>query len=293
MSSIFGTSLSNPAPTPGAISKGAIPVSNVASRKRSLPTVASLQNPSIHNSVTEFQTNSTAAAPLFCRPFQKEFEKSYCEGDILFVKAEDVSANSRNQFHVVANLPVMNYLLRNTRESDNAGNPGKRRYSATSEGVKAVLKDWNFFGIMLNDMDGGSRYQRLLNVTVRGRCRIGNYWSTDAGRNFGNKRINKGQCLWLGLKKQKHAASEIIACPDGSKELVQRTGEVEGQEPYLQFVPVLEEDNEEFSECLVRIPIGIVHNMPFKNTPMKRQFAARYVTDQGKLLERMEVFIRI
>ena len=210
MSSIFGTSLSNPAPTPGAISKGAIPVSNVASRKRSLPTVASLQNPSIHNSVTEFQTNSTAAAPLFCRPFQKEFEKSYCEGDILFVKAEDVSANSRNQFHVVANLPVMNYLLRNTRESDNAGNPGKRRYSATPEGVKAVLKDWNFFGIMLNDMDGGSRYQRLLNVTVRGRCRIGNYWSTDAGRNFGNKRINKGQCLWLGLKNKNMQHQKLL-----------------------------------------------------------------------------------
>ena len=108
MSSIFGTSLRNPAPTPGAISKGRIPQSNVATRKRNLPTVQSLGNPSIRASVTDLQTNSTAAAPLFCRPFQKEWEKKYDEGDILFVKAEDVSANSRNQFHVVANLPVLN-----------------------------------------------------------------------------------------------------------------------------------------------------------------------------------------
>jgi len=90
MSSIFGNSLRNPAPTPGAISKGRIPASTVATRKRNLPTVQSLGNPSIRASVTDLQTNSTAAAPLFCKPFQKEWEKSYDEGDILFVKAEDV-----------------------------------------------------------------------------------------------------------------------------------------------------------------------------------------------------------
>ena len=65
MSSVLGTSLRNPAPTSGAIAKGRIPATTVATRKRTLPSVQSLQNPSIRASVTDLQTNSTAAAPLF------------------------------------------------------------------------------------------------------------------------------------------------------------------------------------------------------------------------------------
>ena len=294
MSSILGTSLRNPAPTPGAIRKGAIPATNVVSRKRGLPSVASLGNPTLSTSVTEMQTNSTAAAPLFCRPFHKEYEKAYDEGDILFVKAEDVSSNYRNQFHVVANLPVLNYLLRTTKDSDNMGNPGKRRYRADRQGLENILSDWHYFGVMLNDMDTGSQFQRLLNVTVRGRCRLPNYWSTDAGRALGNKRLKKGQCVWLGLRKQVMKQAEAIMCPDGSKELVQKTdNSVQGEEEYYQFIPVLEEGNKEFKECVYRIPIAIVHHLPFKNTPLKRQRSAVFSTDQGKLLERMEVFVRI
>jgi hypothetical protein len=293
MSSILGQSLRNPAPTPGSIRKGAIPAKNAVSRKRGLPSIGSLQNPSISTSVTEMQTNSTAAAPLFCRPFHKEWEKKYDEGDILFVKAEDVSSNSRNQFHVVANLPVLNYLLRTTRETDNMGNPGKRRYRADRKGLENILSDWHYFGVMLNDMDTSSQFQRLLNVTVRGRCRLPNYWSTDAGRALGNKRLKKGQCVWLGIRKQTLSQAETIGCPDGSRELVQQTNNgTAGQEEYYQMVPVLEE-NKEFKNCVYRIPIAIVHHLPFKNTPMKRQKNAVFITDQGKLLERMEVFVRI
>ena len=65
MSSVLGNSLRNPAPTSGAIAKGRIPTTTVATRKRTLPSVQSLQNPSIRASVTDLQTNSTAAAPLF------------------------------------------------------------------------------------------------------------------------------------------------------------------------------------------------------------------------------------
>ncbi len=289
MTSVLGTSLSTPAPTPGSIARGQIPVSNVASRKRSLPTVASLQNPSIHNSVTELQTNSTAAAPLFCRPFQNGFEKEYDEGDILFVKKEDAKGASRNHLHVVANLPVLNYILRTSRETNSDGSMGARTYQS----VDKIVENWNFFGVMLNDMQGGSRYQRLLNVTVRGRCRIGNLWSTDAFKNFGNKRIKKGQTLWLGLKRKNHSSPETVLTPDGGRDLEQITDAgVEGREPYFEFVPVLEGESD-FEDCLYSIPIAIVHHMPFKNTPRKRQQTARYVTEEGKLLERMEVFVRI
>lgn len=278
-----------PAPTSGSIRRGQIPVSNVASRKRSLPTVASMQNPSIHNSVTELQTNSTAAAPLFCRPFTNGYEKEYDEGDILFVKKEDAKGAQRNHLHVVANLPVLNYILRTTRDAKSDGSPGRKTYRS----VESVLNNWNFFGIMLNDMKGGSRYQRLLNVTVRGRCRVGNMWSTDAGKHFGNKSVKKGQTLWLGIREKSHKSPEMILTPDGGKNLEQATDAgIEGREPYFEVIPVLEGESE-FNTCAHLIPIGVVHHMPFKNTPRKRQYTSRYVSEQGKLLERMEVFVRV
>ena len=327
MSSILGTSLRNPAPTSGAIRKGAIPNTTVATRKRTLPTVASLQNPSMRTSVTDLQTNSTAAAPLFCRPFQKSWEKQYDEGDILFVKAEDVSANSRNQFHIVANLPVLNTLLRETRDSTignmaNGPQSGERRYRADAQGLSNLLKDWHFFGVMLNDMDTGSQFQRLLNVTVRGRCRLPNYWSHDAGAAFsafgGNRSLTKGAVVWIGFIKTTHTSDSIVYEPDGARKLVPATyapgqgpNGLVGNEEYWQAIPVLEPPhsanpvgmhrgawsnrmgNEKFHECVHKIPIAVIHHLPYKNTPQKRQELAKYTTDAGKLLDRMEVFVRI
>ena len=325
MSSIFGNSLRNPAPTSGAVRKGALPARQVATRKRTLPSVASLQNPSIRTSVTDMQTNSTAAAPLFCRPFQKSWEKKYDEGDILFVKAEDVSANSRNQFHIVANLPVLNTLLRETRDSTignmaNGPQSGVRRYRADAQGLDNLIKDWHFFGVMLNDMDTGSQFQRLLNVTVRGRCRLPNYWSHDAGAAFsafgGNRRLTKGQVVWIGFIKTTHTSDTVVLEPDGARKLVPATYPVGGgagligNEEYWQAIPVLEPPhsanpkrmqrkgygqmgNEDFDKCVHKIPIAVIHHLPYKNTPLKRQYHARHSTDAGKLLDRMEVFVRI
>ena len=51
--------------------------------------------------------------------------------------------------------------------------------------------------------------------------------------------------------------------------------------------------NKEFNECDFKIPIAVIHHLPFKNTPVKRQKKAQMVTDTGKLLDRMEVFVRI
>ena len=327
MSSIFGNSLRSPAPTLGAVSKGRIPASTVATRKRNLPTVQSLGNPSIRASVTDLQTNSTAAAPLFCKPFQKEWEKKYDEGDILFVKAEDVSVNSRNRFHTVANLPVLNQLLRTTRDIAPNGQRGPRTYRADSQGFRNLMEHWHFFGVMLNDMDTSSQFQRLLNVTVRGRCRLPNYWSHDAGRAFGphggNRDLKKGQVVWIGFIRTHvgdaptDGAGNILSKdtgyqldtplqyePDGARAYVQKTGSAVGEESYWQAIPVLEPSsddnvvgkgggNADFNRCVHKIPIAVIHHLPFKNQPLKRQVKARTVTDAGKLLDRMEVFVRI
>ena len=293
------SSMLNPAPTSGSLNKGAIPATNVVSRKRGLPTTSSLLAPSLSTSVTEVQTNSTAAAPLFCRPFRKSFEKAYSEGDILFVKTEDVSAASRNKFHTVANLPVLNYLLRTTMEHDpGTGAPTKRKYRKGK--LETVLKDWKFFGILLNDMDTSSQFQKLLNVTVRGRCRLPNYWSHDAGRALADRKLKKGQVVWLGFKLKTIESPTIMLNPDGSQEMVQATdpgvAPKVGIEEYYEAIPVLEPGeggNKDFEQCDHCIPIAVIHQLPFKNTPLRRQFAARYVTDQGKLLDRMEGFVRI
>merc|ERR1712216_380218 len=175
---------------------------------------------------------------------------------------------------------------------------------------------------MLNDMDTGSQFQRLLNVTVRGRFRLPNYWSNDAGAAFGafggNRELKKGQVVWIGfIKHEIPAGGEVLFEPDGARKLVNETTGTVGNEAYLQAIPVLEPDNwagppsgtyarggasrgrgvnnggnKKFRECLHKIPIAVIHHLPFKNTPVKRQVKAQQVTDTGKLLDRMEVFVR-
>ena len=114
--------------------------------------------------VPEPSVNSTARAPIFARPFSREFEKRYAEGDLLFVQ-EDGRAAGGNQ-NVVMNLPVLNYILKTQKRPD-----GSLRYQSVQDvlwGDQAI----HFFGIMNNDMDTGSKWQRLLNVNVRGRSRV-------------------------------------------------------------------------------------------------------------------------
>ena len=107
----------------------------------SKPGVSALMNPTLHNNVPESMVNSTARAPLFVRPFTRGFEKSYSEGDILFVKRGDERSAPR-QHHVVANLPVMNYILRSEKDTNGA---------LVYDSVDKILEDYNYFGILNNE----------------------------------------------------------------------------------------------------------------------------------------------
>ena len=294
MNSVFGTSLLNPKPMNGDIQKGNISASGIASKKRGLPTTASLQTPDLRTSTIEQKVNSTAAAPIFCKPFLRQYEKHYGEGDLLFVKREGATNHQRN-LHLVANLAVFNYLLR-TETMGGLDDSKIRKYSD----LEIVMRDWNWFGIMLNDMDTGSRFQRLLNVTVRGRCRLPNYFSTDGGKKFGENSVKKGEVVYIGFKKQRHEEATLVRCPDGSYEMVQATDEdnlpAENEldnnvnRPYYQAYPVLENDMGDYE---LLIPIGVVSQVPYKNVSIDRRLAARLVTSQNKLLDMMEVFIRV
>ncbi|MDA7838962.1 hypothetical protein N9A45_01345 [bacterium] len=236
----------------------------------SKPTVAALQNPTLHNKVPETMVNSTARAPLFVRPFQRGYEKHYSEGDILFVRRNDARASSGH--NVVANLPVLNYILRTEKKVDS----DDLKYDT----LDAILNDWNYFGILNNDMDTGSKWQRLLNVNVRGRSRVARLWSPAKGR------LRKGDQVWLSfVEKQTDGLTNMLS-PNGIREPM-RDGV-----GYIEVIPTMD-CCEEFDSAEMSIPIGIVSQVTLKKPVTTSQATARYVTETCKLLERIEVLMRI
>lgn len=288
--------LSNPKPTSGAIRKGAIPSTNVISRRGGLPSVQSLMNPSIRTSVTDLQTNSTAAIPIFAKPFIREWEKDYVEGDILFIKKENqISGSGRSiSMHTACNIPVLNYILRTKKDTGDDGLENDELYYNNTD---RIFEDFNWLGVMLNDMDGGSQYQRLLNVTVRGRCRVPTYWRHPVSENSRVGGITKGDVVWLGLKKvYKRGQTVVEFTPKKMRETIRALVPF-----YYKVVPIVEpkeilmdpNNPTDWDLCEMRIPIGVVHHLPFKGSPKYRQDNAQCVNDDGKLLDRMEVFIRV
>jgi hypothetical protein len=239
------------------------------------PTVSALQNPTLHNNVPEVMVNGTARAPLFVRPFTRGYEKAYSEGDILFVKKDERS--SGGQHHVVANLPVMNYLLRT--EKDLADKDGKK---LAYNSVDKILKDWNYFGILNNDMDTGSKWQRLLNVNVRGRSRVARLWQPEKGR------LRKGDCVWIGIVERTSHKSKIetIPSPLGSRVPIERNVK------YFEVVPLMD-CCKEFDEAEFKLPVGIVSQVTLRQPHSSALSEALYVTETCKSLERIEVLMRI
>ena len=75
--------LRSPAPTNGSVSAFSLPSSiGVKRGPQGIPTVQTLQNPSLHNRVKEPMVNSTAARPYMIRRYSKEYEKSFFQGDL-------------------------------------------------------------------------------------------------------------------------------------------------------------------------------------------------------------------
>lgn len=239
------------------------------------PGVSALQNPTLHNSVPEQMVNATARAPLFVRPFQRGFEKQYSEGDILFVRRDD--ARQAGGHNVIANLPVLNHLLRTDRHpvSDKADS-GKLKYTT----IESIMNDWNYIGIMNNDMDTGSKWQRLLNVNVRGRSRVARLWSPEKGR------LSKGDQVWISFVQRETDDVTSFKNPNGINE------PMDGGQTFFEAVPTMD-CCDEFDQAAMSIPIGIVSQVTMKKPITTSQQRARYVTEACKLLERIEVLMRI
>ena len=237
---------------------------------QSKPGVSALQNPTLHNKVPEAMVNSTARAPLFVRPFQRGFEKSYSEGDILFVKRGDERA--AKQHHVVANLPVMNYILRTEK-----GVGETLKYDS----IEKILEDYNYFGILNNDMDTGSKWQRLLNVNVRGRSRVARLWAPERGH------LRRGDCLWIGfVKKEGVNRIQTVLDPAGVRNSIPKLV------GYYEVLPLMD-CCPDFDKAEFKIPIGIVSQVTLKKPHPSALRDGKYVTETCKTLERIEVLMRI
>jgi len=253
--------------------------SAVKSDYGSKPSVSALMNPTLHNNVPEPMVNSTAQVPLFARPFTRGFEKHYSEGDVLFVqRGDERSANTTHHgsHNVVANIPVLNHLLRTTLE----GGTGKDKDDLKYDTVEKVLDNFNYFGILNNDMDTGSKWQRLLNVNVRGRSRVARMWKPPDGR------LKRGDQLWLAFVVKRTGGIETFRGPGGVHEAVPKDTQ------YVQVVPTLD-CCPDFEEAEYLIPVGIVSQVTMR-TPSRVQINdALYTTEKCKLLERIEVLMRI
>ena len=237
----------------------------------SKPGVSALQNPTLHNNVPESMVNSTARAPLFVRPFQRGFEKHYSEGDVLFVKRGDERSAPR-QHHVVANLPVMNYILRSEKNPDN---------SLVYDSTKKIITDYNYFGILNNDMDTGSKWQRLLNVNVRGRSRVARLWAPERGH------LRRGDCLWLAIvRRDGENKIKSMKDPAGVRHPLDR------DVSYYEIVPTMD-CCADFQRAEFKLPIGIVSQVTLKKPHPSSLMDGRYVTETCKSLERIEVLMRI
>ena len=246
----------------------------------SRPTVSALQNPTLHNSVPETMVNSTARAPLFVRPFTRGYEKQYSEGDILFVKRGDERA--ARQHFVVANLPVLNYILRTEKEGDNLKYRDTRSVRGGSSAIDKILEDWNYFGILNNDMDTGSKWQRLLNVNVRGRSRVARLWSPEK-----KNHLRKGDQVWISfVKRRGSAAVQNFLNPNGIREAHPKDTE------FFEAVPTMD-CCDDFKHASMSFPVGIVSQVTLKKPSSSSLTTARYVTETCKSLERIEVLMRI
>jgi hypothetical protein len=250
----------------------------------SKPSVNALRNPTLHNSVPESMVNSTASVPLFVRPFVEGFEKGYSEGDILFVERNTKSRDCRH--NTVANLPVINHLLRTSlRPSKNNDGTDELKYQKLEE----VLANFNYFGILNTDMDSGSKWQRLLNINVRGRSRVARLWKPENGY------LTKGTVLYLGIYKVDPTGVSLTSMkPNGQRQIVT------GTQHYFQVRATLEccrEDKQNmgnvFRKAKHLIPIGIVSQVTLKRPNTQAILDGHVNTESCKSLERIEVLMRI
>lgn len=204
--------------------------------------------------------NSTANYPFFCGAFAQGWQQQYSEGMPMFIckqqhdKKRGTLTGRHVTHNILASVPVINfyltlgscdkafvnsfvkkYTLNNalipTMKTDEEiqkelgiDKGQNKRKPTQKERDQSFIDDfnskWDFIGIVMTDMDVKSKYQKLFNLTVRGRCRVFNTWTTRIGSKYSRSdardRVMKGDELYLTLKKEVLDANKHFMQPDGT-----------------------------------------------------------------------------
>lgn len=144
------------------------------------PAEGSLGNfaPSVQNRVKQTFINPVATYPFIARKWTQGWEQSFHPGDLMFIFiGETTGVVSTTRHSILANLPVLNTIMRET----NSNNEFKKFGN---------IDDWTFIGVMRNSSAasglnptqqikrGGNAFSpdRIINIDVRGSTRMFNYW---------------------------------------------------------------------------------------------------------------------
>lgn len=266
--------LRNPAPTNGSVPAFSLPSSiGVKRGPQGIPTVQTLQNPSLHNRVKEPMVNSTAAKPYLIRRFHKEYEKQYYQGDLMFAKIDKAQEyNMSRGVYDFYNLQTLNYHL-------------KKHAGTLEEAMQEAIK-YQFIGIMENKMQTGKGMDDMILVNVRGRARTCNVYCSDQ-----KKALTKGTVIYLHMKTYAVGSNDdkLYRDPFGNY-----GGMLQEGQHYIQF-----ECSNQFNglEGAPNIPIGVVslNNRPHCPKQQQIQDAHRRFDSYRQLMNNhpIEVFMRI
>jgi len=215
-------------------------------------------NASHQTSVFHPAVNSTANYPFFCGAFAQGWQSAYSEGMPLFICKQQRGDKKRGTLtgrhvshNILASVPVINFYLTLGSCDKAFVNSFVKKYALNNALIPTVKDDddlrkelglkpqdtisqsqrdqsfiddfnrkWDFIGIVITDMDVKSKYQKLFNLTVRGRCRVFNSWTTRIGSKYSRSeardRVMKGDELYLTLKKEVLDANKHFMQPDGT-----------------------------------------------------------------------------
>ena len=142
--------------------------------------------PSVHNRVKQTFINPVATYPFIARRWSEGWEQTFHPGDLMFIhngRMSDATDNGRSivqtsRYSVLANLPVLNTIIRRAAEGDDKYTPFKNP------------EDWVFIGVMRNSAAASGEHpgvrskrggnalapERIINIDVRGSTRMFNYW---------------------------------------------------------------------------------------------------------------------
>ena len=132
--------------------------------------------------VIDLGSNSTSSVPIQARPWSAVANiPPVSSGALLFVRRDSklVTNGLSNQLRSVADLPTMNWLLREAISQDVIVEGGTKMDSNSHYGVGSVLgtrlkpnTGWNFAGSLRNEYQADGSPVKLYNVDVFGRSKV-------------------------------------------------------------------------------------------------------------------------